>query len=181
MDRVAAGVPRAADAARIGNVLPIPGSGTSHAALFDGAGSFVSIPEVRLAGAFTIEAWADLCGLISNEDAIVGHGRGTPNVNFFEQHLRLFVGDPGDLVVAGTAARPGVWEHWAIERDADGTRIYRNGVLDAEGATWTDPLVIDEIGRGDVGVLHGMLDEVAVYDVALTAEQLGTHVAAAGN
>ena len=165
---------------RVGNVVPIPGSGTTHAALFDGAGSFVRVPEVRL-NDFTIEAWVYLCGLISNEDAIVGHGRGTPNVNFFEQHLRLFVGDAGDVVVAATAARAGTWEHWAVERDSAGTRIYRNGVLEASGAAWTDPMIVDEIGRGDVGVLHGLLDEVAFYDVALTADQLAMHVAAASN
>jgi hypothetical protein len=166
-----------ANGTRVGNVQPIPAAGPGHAALFDGSGSFVRVPEITL-NDFTIEAWVYLCGLISNEDAIVGHGQGPPNINFFEQHLRLFLGEAGDIVVATTLARADTWEHWAIERDNAGTRIFRNGVLDASGPPWADALMFDEIGRGDVGVLHGLLDEVAIYDKALTADQVAAHAAA---
>jgi len=166
---------------RVGSVELIPSEGDEHAVYLDGAGSYVSLPEISLDGDFTVEAWVYLCEVISNEDAIVGHGRGTPNLNFHDAHLRLFLGDPlGDFVVANTGTLNEEWTHWAITRTGDTTMLYRNGVLDASATGWTGPMVIDEIGRGDAGELRGLIDEVALYDRALPAERLLAHVRAGG-
>jgi hypothetical protein len=167
------------DGARVGNVQPMPADGDAHAAFFDGAGSYVSLPTISLSD-FTIEAWVYLCDLVSNEDAIVGHGRGTPNLNFFDTHLRLFVGgDSGDLLIATTEATDEQWTHWTLTRQGAAIRLYRDGVLDASASGWTEPMLIDQVGRGDVGELRGVIDELAIYSHALTADQIAAHFAAA--
>jgi hypothetical protein len=65
-----------------------------------------------------------------------------------------------------------------VSRDATSTRIYLNGVLDQTGPAWTGEMVINQIGRGDAGFFRGILDEVAIYDRALTSEELTSHAAA---
>jgi hypothetical protein len=153
------------------NALSLPGDG----------GSYIAIPSVTLADEFTIEAWVLLCDYIDNQDALVGNNEDAPDINFHDSRVRLFVGEPdgADVVIAQTAATIGVWEHWAVTRDAGGvTRVFRNGVLDATGSTWHGVMRVTEIGRGDAGTLRGAIDELAIYDRALTEEQLTAHALA---
>jgi hypothetical protein len=91
-----------------------------------------------------------------------------PNLNFFDTHLRLFVGgDSGDLLIATTEATDEQWTHWTLTRQGAAIRLYRDGVLDASASGWTEPMLIDQVGRGDVGELRGVIDELAIYSHAL--------------
>jgi hypothetical protein len=164
-----------------GALRAVLGSSGSGALYLPGdGGSYVAVTGITLMGEFTVEAWVLLCDYVDNQDAIVGNADTSPNINFHDARIRLFVGAEGDdVVVATTAATIGAWEHWAITRNAQGlTRIYRNGVLDATGTIWTGEMIVNEIGRGDAGSLRGAIDELAIYNVALTEEQLSAHVLA---
>jgi hypothetical protein len=163
-----------------GTVQAIIGSGGTGAAYLPGdGGSYIAVPQLTL-GDFTVEAWVLLCDYADNQDVIVGHGSEPPDMNFFEARLRLFVGeDEGDdVVTASSVAQLGVWQHWAVTRDATATRIFHGGVLDATGAIWDGEMIVTQLGRGNAGSLRGALDEVAIYDRALDADELLAHVAA---
>ena len=150
------------------------GSGADGGAVFlDGDESYVQVPPLELAD-FTIEAWVYLCDVVDSADALVGNAETWPNVNFHEAQLRLFT-EGGDVVIAETGATLAAWQHWAVTRDETGTRIYLDGVLDSTGAAWEGQIVVDQIGRGNAGTLRGLLDEVAIYDRALTADQIAAH------
>jgi hypothetical protein len=166
----------AADGRWIGDPTPV-GDGTDSRAVFlNGVATYIEIPELAL-GDFTIEAWVYLCDEVDNQDALLGNHLQAPSVNFFDQHLRLFTGGE-DVVIADTAVTLGEWQHWALTRDATGTRIYLNGALDATGPAWQDEMVINQIGRGDAGYLRGAIDELAIFDRALTSEELTAHAEA---
>ncbi|MEO6350200.1 MAG: LamG domain-containing protein [Candidatus Limnocylindrales bacterium] len=167
-----------ADGTQVGNVGRLGGTSDalSGAAFFDGE-SYVELEPVTYADDFTVEAWVYLCDIVDNADAIVGNGEEPPNINFHEEHVRLFTGDD-DVVIAATGATLGVWQHWAVTRDEAATRIYLNGVLDANGAAWDGPLTLTMIGHADAGYLRGAIDELAIYDRALGGEELARHFAA---
>jgi hypothetical protein len=165
----------AANGRWIGQPTPIGADGT-RALYLDGDAAYVEIPRLSF-GTFTVEALVYLCDVVDNADAIVGYGLDAPSLNFFDMRLRLFVGAE-DVVIARTPATLGEWQHWAVSRDATSTRIYLNGVLDQTGPAWTGEMVINQIGRGDAGFFRGILDEVAIYDRALTSEELTSHAAA---
>jgi hypothetical protein len=151
-----------------GGALYLPGDG----------GSYVAVPSVTLADEFTIEAWLLLCDYIDNQDALVGNSEDPPDINFHDARIRLFVGEAegDDVVIANTPATIGVWEHWAVTRSADGVlRIFHNGALDATGSAWHGLMRVSEIGRGDAGTLRGAIDELAIYDRALTDEEVAAH------
>ena len=176
---VAADAAGNADGTWQGDSSSVAGEAGTGAIFMPGdGGSYVAVPEIQLDD-FTIEAWVLLCDYADNQDALVGNNEAAPDLNFFEARLRIFAGDDGDVVVSGTAARIGVWEHWAVTRDASNvTRVFHNGALVATGAVWDGAMRITEIGRGDAGTLRGAIDELALYDRALTEEELSAHALA---
>jgi hypothetical protein len=162
-----------------GTLQPIAGVDGGGALFFEGdGGSYVAVPAITL-DEFTVEAWVYLCDYADNQDALVGDADHALDINFFAARLRLFASDADDVVIASSVARIGVWEHWALSRDASGvTRVFHNGVLDATGAVWNSEMRITDIGRGNAGTLRGAIDELAIYERALSEEELTAHALA---
>ncbi|MDX2086844.1 MAG: LamG domain-containing protein [Kofleriaceae bacterium] len=83
--------------------------------------------------------------------------------------------------VGAIAITPDAWNHLAIVRRADTIEIYANGV--AAGAFAFDYVPPDPTARCAFGALNGMpssadIDEAALYDRALQADELASHVTA---
>jgi len=152
---------------------PIPGS---RALGLDGDGDWVNIVALELGGDFAIEGWMWFCGDgIDASDALVG---AEPNVNFHEATVRLWDGAM-DVAWADRQVEVGRWYHVAVVRADGEVVLYLDG--QAVGSEQFEPtLPITTIGFGGVGSLTGQLDEVAVYDHALSVDQLAERVAAAG-
>lgn len=178
-------------------VGPFPGS----TAVRLGGDSFVRLSEeLPLSGDFTIEAWVLLNrDPPSSDDNVVGSVGCGENLNFFEEKFRLF--DPPDdmacsearlqqgqhdLIVASQPAAPGEWTHWVVTRSGSRMAIYRNSKLDKDADERSrDPETfrIRALGVGDreqEQFLLGSLAYVAVYDRALSAEDIRSHFDAAG-
>jgi hypothetical protein len=77
----------------------------------------------------------------------------------------------------------GEWNHYAFVKLADQTSIYQNGTLLLEGSEMRPMNQIAELYIGaDPGAAnsyHGMIDDFAIFDTALSAEQIAS--IAAGN
>ena len=180
-----------------GVVGPFPGS----TAVRFGGDSFVRLSEeLPLSGDFTLEAWVLLNrNPPSSDDNVVGSEGCGENVNFFQGKFRLF--DPPDnvdclearreqgghdLIVASRSAATGEWTHWVVTRTGSRLAIFRNGQRDQNAAErFGDPEAfrIRALGVGDPEedqFLLGSLAYVAVYDRALSAEQIRSHFDAAG-
>ena len=135
----------------------------------DGSIDFVNIPNLTLAGDFTIEGWVKLAPGIDNKDAMFGQKGAGPDLNFYAGKARLFVFN--DKVVANTALTPDTWEHIAITRSGANLILYMNGAEDATG-NWNGSLSLNAIGRGNAGFLQGMLDEVRIWNIARTGAEI---------
>ena len=87
------------------------------------------------------------------------------------------------ITTAAAVMTAGAWQHVAVTYDGTTTRIYRNGAQVASQATsvtipstanalhWGDSV----IGGVEQNFLTGALDDVAVYNQALTAGQVSGH------
>jgi len=143
-------------------------------------GGWLDIPDLELAGDFTIEAWYRFCGeFIWAQDALVGQGGEGPDINFFEWRARLYNGD-SDVVVSSQIVSSGGWHHLAVTRDGADVTLYEDGA-ETDTGTLAEALPMKAIGRGEGGrfgsSFGGWVDEVAFYDHALTAEQVAAHAA----
>ncbi|MDD5673661.1 MAG: hypothetical protein PHC61_05840 [Chitinivibrionales bacterium] len=137
----------------------------------NGTTGWVDIPDQTTAGDFTVAAWVNLTGTIGNNQAIVGQEGAGADINFAGGKLRLYTGS-GDAVIATTAISAGTWTHCAITRLGSTLTLYLNGVRDATGSL-TGSFSVQAIGRGNVGTTtQGKLDEVYLYNRALSASEI---------
>ena len=167
---------------------------------FDGSGWF-SIPDrpIWTLGThdFTIELWAkfnNLTGLdplMAHTDGggpqnkwifwynSTGHDRllGVPALRFMTENVTppAGTGIPHDIVVAPWNPVIGQWYHLAVTRSGNTFRLYINGsqvAVDTSSAELPDPHVPLTIGNAEAFTLKGMIDEPAIYNRALTTQEI---------
>ncbi len=143
-----------------------------------------STPTLQLTSALTIAGWVkvNLSGSGTDVDIIARKGDGNPNnYQFGLQNglATMFLDDSDSGGLSGnTILNLGQWYHVAATWDGSEVRIYVGGVLDKTppdlrgGTIGTDtrPLYIG--GRGTADVLDGIVDDVRIYDRALTAAEV---------
>ncbi|MFQ6098231.1 MAG: LamG domain-containing protein, partial [Armatimonadota bacterium] len=141
-------------------------------------------------GPFTVMAWIKPVGRRKTME-IVCHKGDTSNKGFrlrnFWSRLAFEIGTGGDSIRVRApewSLEHGFWQHVAATYDGERVRLYVNAVLVAEAKAPTPPtpesrpLVIGNyIGRKDAYPFEGVIDEVALYDSALAAEDI-LHAAA---
>ncbi|HEY6227153.1 MAG TPA: PVC-type heme-binding CxxCH protein, partial [Verrucomicrobiae bacterium] len=105
-----------------------------------------------------------------------------------EGRLIVFNGNKAnELLVGGVVLQPRTWHHVAMIRNGDQVTVYLDGKTDPEisgkfGSTLpSDSTQLFLGGRNDrFSGLEGKLDEVAVYDRALSADEVAAHFKAGG-
>ena len=147
--------------------------------LDDDAGDWsdwLNIPNVELPADFTIEAWYRFCGeYIYFQDAIVGQGGPGADINFLEWRTTVWTGDSDVARSSELIGRAG-WHHLAVTRSSENIEVFQDGESVGTG-DYEGPYPISAIGAGDSGTFGGWLDEVAIYDHALSAETIAAHAA----
>ena len=94
-------------------------------------------------------------------------------------------GESGLGFQSATAINDDAWHHVVMTRDGTNFKIYIDGVLDNEFTNFTaatDGYYYDEIGRNQNLAdthLNAAIDELAVYNTTLSAEDIAAHYAAA--
>ncbi|MEM7395318.1 MAG: LamG domain-containing protein, partial [Verrucomicrobiota bacterium] len=94
--------------------------------------------------------------------------------------LFFYNGEEKDRTLHGrTPLERWTWNHLVLVRDGDRVKLYLNGRLEIEGAAArTIPTGVGQCfigGRNDnVANFEGRIDEVAFFNRALTAEEVGT-------
>ena len=174
---------------------PVPADGKVGGALrFDGSNDYVAVADSDLwtfgGDNFTIEFWANFdapgAGSIGHPgDIFIGHddGGGTRNKWFFALGggvINFHLNGPSTgsrfFPLVPFSPTVGEWYHLAITRSGSLYTIYVNGI---PAATTTDTRLIPNasapltIGQAEfLGFMNGRLDEVTIYDRALTEEEL---------
>lgn len=145
----------------------------NKAVRLNGSTGKVAIGPLVFAGAFSFEFWSNRDAQRDNLDVPISFGIG--DLNFFGNFARMFTVVVGDVVVSSTESTIGAWEHYAVTRDgANAVTLYRNGVSVATGSL-VATLTFDTIGAFTTSFFQGVLDEVAFYDHALSADRVASH------
>jgi hypothetical protein len=181
--------------ALVGGVPVLPGL-VGNGFRFGEAGHAVEIPSAKILTpgvALTIEAWVNpdrqstdwwrVAGKQADDQSgpssyILGLSpKGTMYFGLFEG-LQTFL-------EGATVVPPGKWSHLAGVWDGTTMRMYFNGKPEPQTAAFTGPPRGTELplrlGKGDVNpeyLFHGMVDEVSLYDRALSEAEVASIVAA---
>jgi hyaluronoglucosaminidase len=157
-------------------------------------GGYVSVPDnhaLDLTGPFTLEAWVRPDHVAADPGDGIIEKYDSPAKNGYI--LRLAAGNRVQGWVLGangysyatgaTALAPNTWHHLAVVYDGTSLTLYADGHLDGQTSASVAPTAgtgsLKLGARGDDAGqrLTGSLDEVAIYPVALTAEQIARHAA----
>jgi len=113
------------------------------------------------------------CSMVGsiNQDAGSGISVGTNGISVFEHACEYMP----SLLVYNTALTG--WNHIVVVYINKQPRLYLNGILVRTGLT--SPRIVrpskEQIGAGAYGFFSGAIDEVAIYDRSLTAEEIQQH------
>jgi len=170
-----------------GNPQWQPSGGKVGGALaFDGDGDFIDCGHdegLNITGAVTISAWIKLSKstedqkIAGNQDDISGGYK----LSIFSNKAELEVRDSDNSLInnrfvdGGTVLQPDIWYHVVGTYSQGGAiKTYVNGKLDREQGT-TNTLAASsgtlKIGRepfNDLYVFNGLMDEVSIYNYALS-------------
>lgn len=170
--------------------VPLLGS-SARGVLFDGtgpSGSGITVPQAAaldLADLFTLEAWVSSTGLTAHSGtpqySIIGKGTAYNLRATATGTLQLIVS--GVLVVSSSVSVPldGSWHHVAVTKSGATTKLYLDGVdvtvagSNAIGTNNATALVIGNEGTAVARQWQGGIDQVAIYNVALTQAQIQGH------
>ena len=171
-------------------------NGTANGALaFNGAAQFVSVPGgggLNGAASGTISLWAKWNAAFQDADCCGGFGAVLARQNngvFSNNILSLSTSNPATArlvwrqngatpLITGSTIVGTAWRHIAVTFSPGGSTLYLNGVAQgtATGGALNDgsaaPLSIGAWAGDGAGFMNGTLDDVAVWDQALTAAQI---------
>jgi len=146
-------------------------------------GSYVEVPDhqdLRLIKSITLVGWikSDFPGW---QGDIVGKDEGVPLPN---RHYNIHATIPttGRIYLSGTRCdgktlvNDGKWHHIAGTWDGKVAKLYTDGILEGEepfSGSLTSSSVPVRIGiRGNQRTIHGVLDEVGIFNRALSGEEI---------
>jgi len=142
---------------------------------------------IAITTAITVEAWIKPSAF-TNYDAIAANFVWPTNPEGFSFRVMadgrlvwraVLSGNNAYSITSTAALATGNWYHVAVTHDSSYTRLYINGTLDKEetpGGTIINLGKALKIGWDDYAadrVFNGLIDEVRIWDEALSAEDLG--------
>ncbi|SHK42964.1 PEP-CTERM protein-sorting domain-containing protein/Myxococcales GC_trans_RRR domain-containing protein/MYXO-CTERM domain-containing protein [Rubritalea squalenifaciens DSM 18772] len=172
-----------AQAASFGTAIEFDRSQSGYATLSGQPAIIETLAEVGPTGSFTVMAWVNPESLPSNTTyrifatgATGGWGLGVANVD----RVRFTTFGVQDFTSTGTPVASGTWQHVAATF-ADGVvSMYHNGQL--IGSNPASSGFVDENGANNfviggnsnltADLFNGLMDEVRIYDTALTEQEI---------
>ena len=164
-----------------------------NALSFDGVNDYVDCGTgIAITTAITVETWIKPSAF-TNYDAIVANFVWPTNPEGFSFRVMangklvwraVLSGNNAYSITSNAALETGNWYHVAVTHNSSYTRLYINGTLDKEetpGGTIINLGKALKIGWDDYAadrVFDGTIDEVRIWDEALTAEVIAEHAAA---
>ncbi|WP_109472579.1 PKD domain-containing protein [Ornithinimicrobium cavernae] len=166
-------------------------SNNDPAAGFDGVdGHVVAREAVTDPGAYSLEVWFQ--STTDRGGKLIGFGRAPSGLSSsYDRHVWLendgrlsfgaWTGTQNTATTTGSYT-DGEWHHVVATQGSDGMKLYVDGVLratnpqtDNENYTGYWRIGGDNVWSGSSRFVNATLDEAAVYESVLTAEQVATH------
>ena len=178
-----------------GGTIPLSGGKSGGGALqFDGDDDFIEVPynaSLNITSAITVEAWVKpntgygqtFPRILQKDDGkpikwVLGAGSGAFDTN-------LYINSVQRQFTAVSTIPANQWTHIMTTYDGTTNKIYINGVLDIQDSSYpgtidsaTGSLYFGDTGGGaGGGTRHydGSVDEVRIYNRALSAEEIRYH------
>ena len=164
----------------------VTGGTVGQAFSFDGTGASVNIdhdPTLNLSN-FTIEAWVNPGRFTPNDwQPLITKGVNPrpPSLWLYEDTVEVWVSPSGNAV-AGSTARLALnsWNHVVATYDGSDVKIYIDGALDVSAPLTptvptdnTSPFAFGAAFESGTGYFYqGLIDEVTIYNRALTAVEV---------
>ena len=178
----------------VGGVTSAPGAIVNDpdtAKAFDGSTGYLSIPDaasLNPTGDLSVEAWVN--PRVVHSGVAVQKG-GSSGYSVWQYRLAMtsggqwrgtvFVGGTAYAVTAPGTGALGTWTHLVLTRSSGTLSLYVDGTLAATAAssgalnTTSSILAVGRSGASATSYFNGTIDEVAVYDHALTAAEVAAH------
>ncbi|MDD5544271.1 MAG: hypothetical protein PHX83_13965, partial [Acidobacteriia bacterium] len=157
----------------------------AQAFAFNGTNQYVSIPAtanlpIRGTNSFTIDAWVNHQGDAAHEMFnIFAYRFGATDYQFFITRTQIAVWADHMVLILAHGLAPAAWNHYAFTRDGNTWRVYANGaqvgsdVNDSVNLhTPTTPQNIGTNGVGNTQFAIGLLDELEIFDRALSLTEI---------
>ena len=161
------------------------------AAAFDGRNDWVDAgapKALKMPDAVTVCAWILPASFGGYRNVLSDHGRGGNNGKIFRlqnRRIEFMIGPEGTADVGWQIPAAGKWHHVVVTYDGATMHLYADGALKASRPLKgkvpvnPNPVLIGKSGFREY--FHGMLDDVMLYDRALTgAEVAQLHTAQRG-
>ncbi|MBI5359621.1 MAG: DUF2341 domain-containing protein [Planctomycetes bacterium] len=159
---------------------------TDNSMSFDGSNDYVSIPHNNVfnfgAGDFSIEFWLKSDGTGTSERYIISKNTDGNNFWSFSNRIsstkltfELYNGASSVALQSTTIFNDNVYRCFVVSRNAGVMKLYVNGVMESSGSfsgtmNFTGSI---EMGRmGSLGNMKGDLDEVRIYNRALSIDEI---------
>lgn len=168
---------------------------------FDGIDDFISASADSLPSADRTVAFWFQANDVANHPVMLGYGgNNTCGTSFFvglnavppiynDSYYTSAHCDQNNLISSYAAAPVGAWIHFALTTELSGTKMYLNGSLVASNATYINNTFVSgkdlsvgvatSLGGGapytdsNIGYFAGSLDDIRIYDTALSAQDIG--------
>ena len=155
------------------------------AASFDGVDDRVVLPPLPSSVDFTVAGWQNITDSSNTNNTLFGR---YGNLRLLPRPGGYYAGiwlGGSEYTLSGTSAsNVGSWVHWALVRSGSTLRLYRNGTQVASRSDL--PATTSASLSGNIGAFgvsypaKAAIDEVAIYNAALSATTVQGHYAAAG-
>ena len=151
---------------------------------FDGVDDRVAITDEFMEGfaAFTVEAWAMPVDFPHDLKVFGGNKKLALEIDPAEKKFRWawrsVEGGWQAGILSSTVAEANTWYHLVATYDGSTQRLYVNGVEEVSGVAGgtmnvnTDIITIGSYGPTHPGVFSGLIDEVCIYDRALSVDEI---------
>jgi len=157
--------------------LPLAQVNNVYSMDFDGASDFINISNpTELTSDFTISAWI-LPTRVNNSYEMI-YTQGTPYFAIRDTRLHFYFTSSYETGLNFITANE--WQHVAVTRTSGVLNLYRNGV-EYNGTRPTQNGTINNNSNGIIGkwfdsshYFKGKIDEVAIFNTALTAQEVSS-------
>jgi uncharacterized delta-60 repeat protein len=156
---------------------------------FDGSNDYIDIADhesLDTADTFTLEAWVKRSSTSTSGKTVLSKGTGSWQLSFVENKLTLTKSGSGTIATANVSTTDITGFHHVVATKSGSTvklyidRIDRTGTVTNRTIGNTSTAL--NIGRNTAGSEYfpGLIDEVAIYNVALSPAQVQLHFTASG-
>jgi hypothetical protein len=162
--------------------------GAGYALQFDGVNDYVNVAasaSLNITSAITIEAWVKKFANVEWSSVIT---KGKPPANVLTTNYSLHFASTGGLIFTGDSlgqAKSSLtfplneWHHVAVTWDGSVIKFYIDGMLDSLRTPFTRSLIPNNLDLtigadfpGDVEYFSGQLDEVRLWNIGRTQQQI---------